>query len=269
MDYRLNSDLSNKFNKGSFYGLREYYFTALNASCKKYDVSIVFIPYEKDLIKSYTKDIDGILIPGYLYDIDPKIYGQHLHEETKISDTKIREDFEIDLIKEFSEKDKSILGICHGMQILNVIYGGSMIQDIPSQTESKIKHSGNYEKAHEVTVDRNSKLGNAIFTENDKDFKIWTNSSHHQAVDRPGNDFKIVGKTEDGIVEAIESTRHNFIIGIQWHPEFLLTEYDSRIFDAFCKSVVKTKKQIDIDNNDPKQQTPQEDVVKSIIKPNI
>lgn len=237
-DYRNPGDdwLKNK-DLGGLYGIRNDYVNAIETSCNQ-DIAVVMIPYVEKSIKYYSKILDGIIIPGYYYDFDPSLYNQEKHEKTVLNKEDKRVDFEIKFIKNFIKTNKPILGICHGSQLLNIIQGGSLIQDIPSHNGST-HHSGSSHKSivHNVNILKGTKLDKIIFNNKSDERTIGTNSSHHQSVLTLGKDIVISARSEDGIVEAIENPKHKFMIGVQWHPELLNTNHDKMIFKGFCKAV--------------------------------
>ena len=126
-----------------------------------------------------------------------------------------------------------ILSICRGLQVLNVQFGGSLYQDIPSQVDGAIQHAQNSarkEKVHHIEVLEETKLHSIVGE------RIMTNSFHHQSVKALGEGLVISAKTNDGIVEAIEHPNYSFCVGVQWHPEELAIHGDSpskKLFEAF------------------------------------
>ncbi|HMS55805.1 MAG TPA: gamma-glutamyl-gamma-aminobutyrate hydrolase family protein [Fimbriimonadaceae bacterium] len=150
--------------------------------------------------------IDGWLIPGGK-DLDPTLWGEETHEEAKIIDP-ARPNFELQLLKEIAS-DLPVLGICYGCQLLNVAHGGSLHQHLPDHTE-KVHTEGPMDQ---YDLDENSKVG-AIMGPSPKGM-----SFHHQAVNQVGSGLQVVGRSDDGTIEAIESTDRPWMIGVQWHPE--------------------------------------------------
>ncbi len=126
-----------------------------------------------------------------------------------------RDELEFNLIKEAVDKNIPILGICRGAQLLNIHFGGTLHQDIASYyTEVPKVHSVWPKKR--VEVDDQSRLYDILTFH-----KVWVNALHHQAVDELGEELAIVAREENGIVQAIEHTDRNFILGVQWHPEYM------------------------------------------------
>lgn len=184
--------------------------------------------------------LDGILFSGG-EDVNPKYFGEDIDEKCgKICDD--RDEFELKLYKYAVSKNIPIFGICRGIQLINVGAGGTLIQDIESYTNGKIlneKHRQQppYENfAHESKV-----IENTYFSELFGKDKISTNSMHHQAVKDLAPGFKAGVISEDGFIEAIYSENHNFIAGVQWHPEFLwdMTGETEKLFDAFIDAARK------------------------------
>ena len=125
-----------------------------------------------------------------------------------------------------------------GCQTINVVNGGTLIQDISSTINTKITHSQKESRntlTHNVTIDKNSRLFQIL-----KKKKIKSNSFHHQAVKKVAPNFKITAKADDGIIEAIEYTKNRFILGIQWHPEGLIQYSDHlKLFKALVDEARK------------------------------
>ena len=193
----------------------------------------LMLPSKPNLVDHYFKLIDGILITGGDFDIDPKLYGEKKGKNVVRVD-KPRTDFEIKIARLALKKNKPILGICGGQQLLNVSLNGSLIQHI---TKTTIKHEQTQPRnkvSHKVQVNLKSKLYEIV---KKKEFRV--NSAHHQAIKKIGKNLVINAIAKDWIVEGIESKKHKFFLGIQSHPEFLITNYDKRIFKAFIKACQK------------------------------
>ena len=159
---------------------------------------------------------DGLIVIGSVIDINPKNYNeQPITEIHKMAEEIDKLDFTI--IKAFNDVNKPILGICRGIQAINVCFGGSLYQDIPN-------HRLPLKESHNVKFEKDSFLYNCYNVE-----QMKTNSLHHQAIKEVAKGFKVVAKSEDGIVEAIENKN---IIAVQWHPEYMM---DIKFFDYFIK----------------------------------
>lgn len=189
-----------------------------------------------DDITDLAKHIDGLYLTGG-EDIDPTLYGEEpIHELGTV--TPSRDIFELAITKKMLELKKPILGVCRGAQILNVVTGGNLYQDIYSQVDGKLlQHSQKAPKshaAHFVKVEKNSLLYRLIGEE-----KIKVNTKHHQSVKNPGLHVQVVGISSDNIVEAIEIMNYPFALGVQWHPEGMISEEDRtsiQIYKGFIAS---------------------------------
>lgn len=238
LDYRQGGE--GEYSKSPYYVLRSNYIDIINQMGGK----ALLIPYDYELIEYYLDLIDGLLIVGGYFDINPARYGENkIHNSVNLNE--IRENFEFETVAiALRNRNLPILGICNGLQVINIINGGSAIQHIPDD-ENYLEHEQsnfsdftNYAITyHQVDIVKDSKLFDIVGQE-----QIKTNSSHHQAVKKAGKDFKISAKASDGIIEAIEHQDHDFCLGIQWHPEFGSTIADNKIFAAFIAAGEKYKK---------------------------
>ena len=158
--------------------------------------------------------LDGLLVPGGA-DIDPALYGE---EKMDVCGSTFRSEDEYDmaLIREAVKQGKPILATCRGLQIMNILYGGTLYQDIPTQAPSDIVHSmgENFkENYHPVTLEPDSHLARILGSA-----EVTANTSHHQAIKDMCEGFRVVGRAPDGIVEAMEN-EDGSILCVQWHPE--------------------------------------------------
>jgi putative glutamine amidotransferase len=159
---------------------------------------------------------DGLLLSGGT-DVDPAIFGEVPHTALGRVDPP-RDPFEITLAREAVRRDMPVLGICRGLQVLNVALGGTLIQDIPSDVPGAARHEAaenRVEIAHEVDIVPGSKLAQLLSAT-----KVGVNSFHHQAAKRIGEGLTVSATSpEDGIVEGLEMTDRAFVVAVQWHPE--------------------------------------------------
>lgn len=174
---------------------------------------------------------DGLLLPGGA-DISPTMYGQ-----TPISEcgkpNALRDKAEPAILNTFLKTGKPIFAICRGIQLLNVVRGGTLKQDI--KAEQTYKHMDFFSRArsiHPVEIEKDSLLFDIVKSEN-----IDVNSMHHQVIDKVGNGFRVTAKSADGYVEAIELEGYPFCMGVQWHPEHMSqkSEMQRKLFNAFVE----------------------------------
>lgn len=162
---------------------------------------------------------DGFLFTGGP-DIDARVFGEeNLKCQGGISPR--RDELELELAKLAVLDGKAILGICRGIQLINVVMGGSLHQDIYQGRDpgTMLKHwqeAPDWYPVHDVKIERGSKLYQIIGTD-----RLAVNSYHHQAVKECGRGLAVTARTSDGIIEAVESTDDRFITGVQWHPELM------------------------------------------------
>ena len=181
-----------------------------------------------DAISAQIDLLDALIISGG-YDVSPSLYGQEPHKKLHETCHK-RDSYEIALIEKAVANNIPILGICRGMQLLNVFFGGNLYQDLSCIGESIIQHiqkSDITECTHSVDLIDDTHL-KKIFNSN----SIRTNSLHHQAINKLAEGFKISAVSKDGIIEGFEKIGHDFLIGVQWHPE-LMTHREPASLDLF------------------------------------
>jgi putative glutamine amidotransferase len=159
--------------------------------------------------------VAGLILPGG-GDVDPSHYGGDPHD-ANYGISQERDRFELALARAaIARRSMPLLCVCRGMQLLNVALGGDLIAHIPDQFGTSVVHRAPQLRAvpHDVRVDPESRLGRVL---GETEFAVQ--SVHHQAVGRLGDGLRAVAWAEDGVVEAVESDRHAFLIGVQWHPE--------------------------------------------------
>jgi putative glutamine amidotransferase len=195
------------------------------------------------VVNDYLEQADGILLPGSPTDIDPKFYGAVPHPKLgKLYPERDSTDFA--LMKYAESSNLPILGICFGVQSLNVFRGGSLVQDIPSVVSSALTHD---ESRHAVRLEAGSLLADlAGPSGNGGSLEMEVNSFHHQSIDRPGRNLRIAARAPDGVVEAVEDVTGRFVVGVQWHPErgWQDSEFSRRLFSAFVQASRKSKTQV-------------------------
>ena len=166
-------------------------------------------------VRKQIERCDAVLLPGSRADVDPEKYNAPRHEKTAATDAK-RDAVDRLLLEDAYRARKPVLGICYGLQSLNVFRSGSLVQHI----ESAIKHSAGraVANAHKVEVDPESRLAKMIGSDREP---IAVNSSHHQSANVAGEGLRVVARSPvDGVVEALEGTEpDHFVLAVQWHPE--------------------------------------------------
>lgn len=164
---------------------------------------------------------DGLLLPGGA-DLNPKLY----HQQPDPSVTEFFDEIDtldLNLIHAFKKQNKPILGICRGLQILNVAFGGTLIQDIPNHDQGVDRH----QMTHPVTISKDCELYPLVGD------TLQVNSLHHQIIDQLGEGLKAAAYSPEGYIEAIEYPN---ILAVQWHPEALLNEpLHMKLFEAFIQ----------------------------------
>ena len=194
----------------------------------------VFLPYTlgAERAKEIHSEFDGFLFAGGV-DIDPKYYGEEITGDG-VEVCAPRDEFELALLEELKESPKPILGICRGIQVMNVACGGTLIQDMDGHRQSEPREC----RPQSVNLAPDSLLLRLAGDE-----RISVNSFHHQAIKDASPWYKVTACADDGTVEAIELKRPmgRFALGVQWHPEMLYeTDRVSRaIFDAFIQAARK------------------------------
>ena len=200
----------------------------------------LFIPIVKDyeVLKGLYDKCSGLLFAGG-NDIDPARYGEK-PEPTLGELDKDRDQQEFQLWDWSQRDNKPVLGICRGMQVINVALGGSLYQDIPTDLPDAGLHRVTKEESrkddyhvlhHLLEVEPSSKLASIIGTKS-----IHTNAYHHQAVKKLGNGIKAVAWTDDGVIEGLEHPSKQFVIGVQSHPEAIEGKIETKwrkLFEAF------------------------------------
>ncbi len=161
---------------------------------------------------------DAVLLPGSRADVDPRKYGAGRQEKTAAADVK-RDMVDELLLRDAFETQKPVLGICYGLQSLNVYRSGTLVQHI----ESTINHSVGraVANAHTVNIEPQSRLAEIVGASSGTEKVVAVNSSHHQSADTIGDGLRVVARSpKDGIIEALEGTAPgHFVLAVQWHPE--------------------------------------------------
>jgi putative glutamine amidotransferase len=184
---------------------------------------------------------DGLLLMGG-HDIDPSFYGEE-NRDCKNVDAE-RDQLEFALLKRAVAKGIPVLGICRGFQLINVGFGGTLYQDVQKELPGALSHDCHYldgvlalrgHLCHDMHLVSDSHLVRILGNE---EFQV--NSLHHQGIKKVAEGFRAVGQSSDGLTEAIESTAHPFVIGVEWHPEESGDEGSQKLFRAFIEAAMST-----------------------------
>jgi putative glutamine amidotransferase len=222
----LDSEQPGGYSKLPWYALRQNYSEAVVRA----GGLPVLLPHEPEQADAYLEKIDGLIITGGAFDVDPVMFGAtSRHATVKTKDR--RTAFELAIAKGALARDKPVLGICGGQQLLNVILGGTLIQHIPDEVGAALAHeqpNPRTEPGHSVRVVKGTLLHRICGAE-----ELQVNSAHHQAAKDIGDGVVVDARAEDGVIEGIEHPQYRFCLGVQWHPEYAISAGDTKIFDAF------------------------------------
>ena len=217
-----------------WYYLPEEYARAV-AAAGAVPVQIPLIP---ETAGELAAGLDGFVLCGSPSDVDPARYGQPRHPEVKtVHPARDETDWQV-LEHAFREK-KPVLGICFGMQLLNVYRGGTLLQHIPAAVPAALEHKDR-QTEHPIALEPGSRLhGWAGGTR-----ELRVNSTHHQSVERPGGGLRVVARAPDGVIEGIEGDfPGHFVLGVQWHPERIWEkeELSARLFRELAQAASRVR----------------------------
>jgi putative glutamine amidotransferase len=214
---------------------RAFVFTTYIESLKRAGAVPVLIPPQPENAAEVLDSLDGLLLAGG-DDCDPAEYGEEKHPSCEPMDPR-RQTNDVGLARLARERGVPTLGICLGVQVMNVAAGGTLIQDIDSTIETGIDHVSepSDRNRHDVHIDAATKLGGIVGAR-----ELNVNSSHHQAVGRVADGLRVTAQAPDGVVEGLEDPSHPFYVGVQWHPEDMPDEDSATaIFGAFVEAARK------------------------------
>jgi|SRR5688572_6077209 len=229
-------------------GHRERAFAYLTyvESLKKAGSVPVLIPPQPENSVDLISELDGLVLAGG-DDCDPSAYGAERHPTVEPVMDPRRQSNDLSLARVARERGIPTLGICLGMQVMNVAAGGTLVQDIDSEIETEIRHASEPEDRgrHDVIIEKGTRLGEIL-----RDRELNVNSSHHQAIGRVGEGLRVTAHAPDGIVEGLEDPKHPFYLGVQWHPEDMTGEDSAAtLFGAFidaAREYAEKKKLADV-----------------------
>lgn len=205
--------------------------------------------YNLSNINKYAEILDGLLLSGTGFDIEPVFYGEKAKHKTTITKP-IRTQFEFAITKKMLDKNKPVFGINAGMQIINVILGGNLIQHLLEEVPNSIYHTQDIPMTlpyhwveifkdtmlYEITENFDKVYAASLKKDGTDSLFVKTGSYHHQGIKKLGEALKINAVTEDGVIECIEAIDFDFCIGVQWNSEFQINRIDVALFDALIKS---------------------------------
>jgi putative glutamine amidotransferase len=221
---------------------QRYIVTLTNAGAIPWMIPLV----DDDTLRGIYDELDAVFLPGGA-DIDPHTYGAVPHPSCDKTD-RDRDRVEVALARWSIDENKPVLGVCRGMQLINIAAGGTLYQDLATEMPGAIKHdyfpfgAQNHSRdflAHEVTVNAGTRLAEIVGSG-----AVKVNSMHHQGVRDLGSGLVATAEAPDGLIEAIEGDDDSYLVAVQWHPE-ALTDNDARtrhLFDDFIEAGAQWRK---------------------------
>lgn len=222
----IDAEAGGGYSRFPWFALRQNYCSAVARA----GGVPVLLPHETARVDDYLALIDGLVVSGGNFDLDPALFGAtHRHPTVSTKDT--RTAFEVALTRNAVDRDMPVLGICGGQQLLHVVLGGTLIQHIPDEVDAPLAHeqpNPRDEPGHTVRILHGSRLRAIVGVD-----ELAVNSAHHQAAGMVPAGVTVNARAPDGVIEGIEADARKFCLGVQWHPEFELSEGDRAIFRAF------------------------------------
>jgi putative glutamine amidotransferase len=222
----LDSEEPGGYSKFPWYAIRENYCGAVVRA----GGLPILLPHEPERAADYLDLIDGLIVTGGAFDVDPALFGADSRHGTVTTKDR-RTAFELAITRAALDADKPVLGICGGQQLLNVALGGTLVQHIPDEIDRPLAHeqpNPRNEPGHEVEIAAGTILHRIAGTS-----RVAVNSAHHQAVKTVGPGVVVDAVAPDGVIEGIELPGRRFCLGVQWHPEFEISPADEAILRAF------------------------------------
>jgi putative glutamine amidotransferase len=222
----LDAEKPGGYSKFPWYAVRENYCAAVARA----GGLPILLPHEPDRVADYLERIDGLIVTGGAFDVDPAIFGA-AERHAKVTTKDRRTAFELAVTRGALERDKPVLGICGGQQLLHVVLGGTLIQHIADEVPGALAHeqpNPRDQAGHDVEIVSGTLLHRVVGAS-----RVPVNSAHHQAAKDEPDGVIVNARAPDGVIEGMEAPRYRFCLGVQWHPEFAISPGDDRIFDAF------------------------------------
>jgi putative glutamine amidotransferase len=221
----LDSEEAGGYSKLPWYALRQNYCEAVTRA----GGLPVLLPHDPERAPAYLDRLDALIVTGGAFDVDPALFGAtSRHATVKLKER--RTAFEAEIARAALARDLPVLGICGGQQLLNVVLGGTLIQHIPEEVPSALAHeqpNPRTEAGHRVRVVPGTLLHRICGVE-----ELEVNSAHHQSVKMVGPGVIVDALAPDGVIEGIEDPQYRYCLGVQWHPEYAISQGDEKIFDA-------------------------------------
>jgi putative glutamine amidotransferase len=193
----------------------------------------LMLPHEPDLASNYADDLDGLMVTGGDFDVDPALFGAaERHASVKTKDA--RTAFELAVTRAALERDLAVFAICGGQQLLHVVLGGRLVQHIPDALAHALPHeqpNPRDQTGHQVEVVAGTRLHAIVGVD-----RLAVNSAHHQAAADEPDGVMVNARALDGVIEGIEAPGRRFCLGVQWHPEFIISDGDAKLFAAFVEA---------------------------------
>ena len=221
----VDAEPAGGWSKLPWYALRQNYASAVAQA----GGLPMLLPHEVDLVDAFLDRIDALVVTGGAFDVDPALFGATSRHAT-VTLKENRTAFELGVTRGALARDMPILGICGGQQLLHVALGGTLIQHIPDEVPGALAHeqpNPRTEPGHTVAVKAGTLLAQIAGAA-----ELPVNSAHHQAAKDEPAGIVVSGRAPDGVIEAIESPKHRFCLGVQWHPEYAISAADPTIFAA-------------------------------------
>ena len=225
----LDSEDPGAYSNKPWYALRRNYADAVSEA----GGLAVLLPHDAAGAAATMRVLDGLVVSGGDFDVDPALFGAATrHGRVKTKDA--RTHFEAAITEEALTLGKPVLGICGGQQLLNVVLGGTLHQDIADELPGALAHeqpNPRDEPGHAVTVASGTLLHRIVGAG-----EMQVNSAHHQAAASVGPGVVVNARAPDGVIEGIEAPAHRFCLGVQWHPEYRIDQGDGKIFAALIEA---------------------------------
>lgn len=228
----LDHEEPGSYSNMPWYALRENYCTPVSAA----GGLPIALPHDTNRVPAYLDLIDGLIVTGGDFDVDPALFGaDNVHPKVTTKDT--RTAFELALIRGAIDRDLPLLGICGGQQLLHVALGGTLHQHIPDAVPEALAHeqpNPRTEPSHWVRVKPGTRLHDIVGCA-----ELQVNSAHHQAAATAPTPITVNAEAPDGVIEGIELGDKDFCIGVQWHPEYLISAGDGKLFESLVAAATR------------------------------